>query len=422
MMRLYSLPIIDKVLSSRLDTRKRRAFNEADVICDVLLNVHGISVWDKDRTWSTGGGGGGGRERGSFDQSDCGGRGGCGGRYGREGRGSGRGRGRERQVNVHGHDYSMVGGPVNPASCKLSETEIHDLIRERIECKFARDFNSADRIERDLRMAGVVVDDGSKECRENGEEMAYHQCGAGHGLSFEQIAKICELVAERSEAKAAMDYDRADEIFNYLTREYEINIDNRASEWALLHEEYIFNADMSSFIPDNDKCVMIGKKLGERILARKRRDFDLADDIRDKLCGQYVVEIDDRSKEWMVIAPKGGRWLNDDNEIKDNSNIVSKEEWDKEEDEEVDANGIGFVDETAYNDDPDISIAKMKAGESNSVDSPSSTSDLSDEHASLSTMTIPELKERLREVGLPVSGKKSELITRLIEAYNNWSD
>jgi hypothetical protein len=31
-------------------------------------------------------------------------------------------------------------------------------------------------------------------------------------------------------------------------------------------------------------------------------------------------------------------------------------------------------------------------------------------------MTVPELKERLRKVGLPVSGKKSELITRLVEA------
>ena len=57
------------------------------MIRDVLLTVHGVSVWDKDRTWSTGGGGGGGRERGSFDRSDSGGRGGRGGRYGREGRG-----------------------------------------------------------------------------------------------------------------------------------------------------------------------------------------------------------------------------------------------------------------------------------------------------------------------------------------------
>ena len=67
---------------------------------------------------------------------------------------------------------------------------------------------------------------------------------------------------------------------------------------------------------------------------------------------------------------------------------------------------------SADEDEADISVTKMMNGDS----------DRSDEHASLSTMTVPELKERLREVGLPVSGKKSELITRLIEAYNNWSD
>ncbi len=432
------MPVIDELLSSRLEARKRRAFDEADAIRDVLSTVHGVSVWDKDRTWSTGGGGGGGggRERGSFDRSDGGGgRGGRGGRFGREGRGSGRGRGRERRFNEHGHDYSMVGGPVNPASCKLSEVEIHDLIRERMECKFARDFNSADRIERDLRMAGVIVDDGSKEWRADGEEMSrgggggggrgrgagggggwddgtpkppktYRQRGTGVGLSPEQIATICDMVAERSEAKAVMDYDRADLIFDSLTREYEINIDDRAGEWALLHEEYVFNADMSSFVPDDDLRVVIGKKLGERILARKRRDFDLADDIRDELRDQYVVEIDDGNKEWMVVAPRGGRWSNDDDEGNDDGNIVSKEEWDEDEDGEVDASGVDFDEVSADEDEADISVTKVENGDS----------DKSDEHASLSTMTVPELKERLREVGLPVSGKKSELITRLIEA------
>ena len=32
----------------------------------------------------------------------------------------------------------------------------------------------------------------------------------------------------------------------------------------------------------------------------------------------------------------------------------------------------------------------------------------------LSSMTVPELKEKLRESSLPVSGRKSELIERLI--------
>ena len=33
----------------------KRLFNEADGIRDELLNVHGVSVRDKDMTWATGG-------------------------------------------------------------------------------------------------------------------------------------------------------------------------------------------------------------------------------------------------------------------------------------------------------------------------------------------------------------------------------
>ena len=458
-----SIPVIDNLLASRLEAKKRRDFDEADSIRDVLSNVHGVSVWDKDRTWSTGGGGGGGSggggrggERGgSFDRSGGrgGGRGGGGrsGRSGREGRGSGRGRGREREFNEHGHDYDMVGGPVNPESCKLSEVEIHDMIRERMECKFARDFNAADRIQRELSNAGVIVDDGTKAWRADGEEMegmgggrgrdrgaggrggwddgsprppkVYRQRGAGRGLSPEQISAINALVAERSEAKAVTDYARADEIFDSLSREYDINIDDRAGEWALKHEEYLFNSDMSSFVPDEDVIVAIGKKLGERILARKRRDFDLADDIRDELRDEYVVEIDDQNKEWMVVAPRGGMWSKDDDGGGDESNIVSREEWEAEEDEDGDASGSAdFVngggggaedgDKEAEND-----TVTMEDDDCDSGGAPSSSSsDVSDEHASLSTMTVPELKEKLRVAGLPVSGKKSELIARLLEA------
>jgi len=330
---------------------------------------------------------------------------------------------------------------VNPASCKLSEIEIHDMIRERMECKFSRDFNGADRIERDLRTAGVIVDDGSKEWRADGEEMerggrgrdhgagggggggwdgspkpprAYRQRGAGRGLSPVQIDKINTLVAERSSAKSVMDYDRADEIFDSLTREYGVNIDDRAGEWALLHEEYVFSSDMSSFVPDEDVRAKIGEKLGERILARKRRDFVLADDIRDELRDEYVVEIDNGSKEWMVVAPRGGRWSNDGDESED-GNVVSKQEWDEEEDEEGDTSSVDFVNGSAHDDDAEIGTMAMEDDDGNHGGaSSSSSSDLSVDHASLSTMTVPELKEKLREAGLPVSGKKSNLIARIV--------
>ncbi len=66
----------------------------------------------------------------------------------------------------------------------------------------------------------------------------------------------------------------------------------------------------------------------------KRWDFDMADDIRNKLWDKYVVEIDDQNKEWMVVAPRGGRWSKDDNGEGYESNIVSREECEEGEDKD----------------------------------------------------------------------------------------
>jgi hypothetical protein len=51
--------VIDNLLASRLDAHRRRVFDEAHTIPNVFLNLHGIIVWEKDRTWSTGRGTGG---------------------------------------------------------------------------------------------------------------------------------------------------------------------------------------------------------------------------------------------------------------------------------------------------------------------------------------------------------------------------
>ena len=350
--------------------------------------------WDRDLMWTTarggrGGGGGGGRGRGGggrFDRS--GGRGGRGGR----------GRGRERQFNEFGHDYSQVGGPIDTSVCTLSENEIHSMIRERMECKFARDFRVADQIEQELTQAGVNVHDGFKEWRADGEgwrrsnrdnfndgprtPKIYQQRGPGKGLTDEQIDEINALVAERSECKAEANYARADEVFNELADKYNVNVDDRNGEWSLLSEEYLLSPD-TNLVPEEKVQVEIEKKLGERILARKARNFALADEIRDELLEEYLVEIDDRSKEWLIMMPEGGRWADDDGD--DETNIVSEDEWESDgsfvEDEEESSNVQAAIDEGA-----------------------------------LSSMTVPELKEELRSKGLPVSGRKSELIDRLLNS------
>jgi hypothetical protein len=223
------------------------------------------------------------------------------------------------------------------------------------------------------------------------------------------------MVAERSVAKSIVDYDRADEIYAELTAKYNVNIDDRACEWALLSEEYMFNKAESSFMPEETIIAAIGKRLGDRILARKRRDFDMADDIRDELRNDYVVEIDDGNKEWMIVSPRGAMWdTNDDNENGGGMNVVSKEEWDAEDDANDDDD-----DDDKYMEQDNIDVAFddfMINDSAKEVDNEIILAVGTDDVAStLSTLTVPELKDRLKEAGLPVCGKKSELIARLID-------
>jgi hypothetical protein len=230
------------------------------------------------------------------------------------------------------------------------------------------------------------------------------------------------MVAERSVAKSVFDYDRADEIYAELTTGYNVNIEDRAGEWALLNEEYTFNSAGSSFMPEETIIATIGERLGDRILARKRRDFDTADDIRGELRDDYAVEIDDGNKEWTIVSPRGAMWADDDNDYNNDDgggkNVVSKEEWDAEDDDD----DVNDDDEHKERDDVGVGIddyvtngsAKEVEDEINDVAGTIVTMD--NDASTLSTLTVPELKERLREAGLPVSGKKSELIARLVDA------
>ena len=46
-----------------------------------------------------------------------------------------------------GHDYTQIGGPIDKSICDLSETEIHNLIAARNECRRSCNFRRADMIQ-----------------------------------------------------------------------------------------------------------------------------------------------------------------------------------------------------------------------------------------------------------------------------------
>ena len=95
-------------------------------------------------------------------------------------------------LNEHGHDYTRAGGPVTPASCSISELEIHDLIRTRTQFRKSHDFCNADRIWGVLRRAGVFVDDATTQWRADGLAIERTK---GQPMILTALQKVDELLS-----------------------------------------------------------------------------------------------------------------------------------------------------------------------------------------------------------------------------------
>jgi hypothetical protein len=94
----------------------------------------------------------------------------------------------------------------------------------------------------------------------------------------------------------------------------------------------------------------------------------------------HQVSVDDRVKEWTALAAVGDPEPGSD---------------DVEDDVDVEIEG------TVEDDDDDEGFPVPAANGANGTED-------------LKSLTVVDLKERLRAAGLPVSGKKGELIERLV--------
>jgi len=319
---------VNALLADRVRAKKSRNFDEADAIRDQLLEEYKVGVFDRERTWRTGcSSSGSGMRRG----------GGGGGRGDRFGGGGGRGGPRrDRNFGPNGHDYNLS-GDAGPNQTSLSDEEIHGLIAERLQAKLSRDFNTADRIQSELLQSGVYVHDGMKEWRADGVPFGDFEGRGGrpgktagsysdrnrpyaksaYSLEFggdEQ--EIADLVAERTKFKTIRDYNNADRIREDLLDRFDVHIDDRIREWsiggnfgnehnqqramsqAMKSRGYVKSRSSANLSPEDEEYVQ--NKVDERSEAKKSRDFDLADSIRDDLLDEYNVVIQDKLRQWSV--------------------------------------------------------------------------------------------------------------------------
>merc|ERR1711865_81202 len=130
------------------------------------------------------------------------------------------------------------------------------------------------------------------------------------GLSPEDEEYITARVDERSIAKKNRDFDTADYIRDELNQKFDIVIQDKLKQWSVGGDfgpdgpkpRGVYERRGGGDLTD-EQLENIKKLLFERSGAKKNRDFDTADYIRDNLRDEYNIQIDDKSMEWHVDSP-----------------------------------------------------------------------------------------------------------------------
>ena len=107
--------------------------------------------------------------------------------------------------------------------------KVEELVEERADAKARRDYAAADAIRDQLNAMGISVDDRSREWRV--ADAPY--CRARGDSAPVDVDTVEGLVAERSQAKIAGEYDTADAIRDRLRNEFGVSVDDRVKEWVV---------------------------------------------------------------------------------------------------------------------------------------------------------------------------------------------
>lgn len=323
----------------------------------------------------------------------------------------------------HGYVLEPNAGSIHP-KCRLTENQIHILISKRQRCKRSRQYEDADKILAALNQCGVFLHDKRGEWRADGKNhfgrrSVYVRRGSTYGLlSEDDIIAVSRMVEDRSYAKKRGEFHISDKLSHILKTKYRVQVDDKNREWSveniveesesgkmIIAGDYVpsplCKLDDPTHTMDEESKMLIAQMLAERSSYRKKRDYATADKILDEVMTQYSVVVDDRTKEWKVVL---GDDFEDDRFVKgallsQRSAFVRSGKKTIEDDNKTNASLSGRGD----------NITSTEIEEEVASSAIQKTLDFE-------SMTVVELKQQLREAGLPVSGKKAELILRLSSA------
>jgi len=311
--------------------------------------------------------------------------------------------------------------------CKLTAQGIEDLIRKRNQARRARNFSLADKLLSDLNDNNVILDDKKKLWRADGESFggdngrAYRKAPNSKPVSNEDEAYVCAKLEERADAKRRKDYMVADDILDELRFLMNVTVDDQKMTWRVtdpFKTLYTYGGQRMQNVP-KESLKQIEQLVRERADAKKTKKYRRADEILEDLKIHFGVRVDDNKKAWYFIQKsKEERTALNDRKETAKKNIDGKRKKKKSKAEVSDWSVLktdNAVPEAASVEDsgevmPEgIAIQKLIQS--------SGTESRSLEHknkSELEALTIPRLKDMLRDSGLAVSGRKAELVDRLL--------
>lgn len=306
--------------------------------------------------------------------------------------------------------------------CKLTVEDVESVIRARNKARRSRNFNLADKLLGELTLNGVSLDDKKKLWRADGEQCddasieTYEKAPNSKPISEEEEAHVCEKLEERSAAKQRKDYDAADELLDELRFLMNVAVDDKKKTWRVTEPfktMYTYGGQRMQNVP-KDSLRQIEQLVRDRSDAKKEKNFRRADEILEDLRIHFGVRVDDNKKAWyfiqktkeeraaMIKDKVGGKKKMDRNSKNKKADKVS--DWSVLK---VDA---AMPEGVSPKDGPDAIPEGVAIECSDDQKRASERQNKSDMEA----LTIPQLKDKLREAGLPVSGRKAELVDRLM--------
>ena len=341
--------------------------------------------------------------------------------------------------------FQQYGEEINQTYCALSRDRIIQMIRERSKARRGRDFETADQILKTLQINRVFLDDKKKLWRADGEDFDRHgyenaeytKSSNSRPISPREEEYVNQKLKERSNAKLMKNYDLADDILDELRFLKNVVVDDTKKTWSVsepFKAEYSYGGRRLNNIPD-EEIQKIERLIRERATAKTNKDYKIADEILEELKVVYGIRVDDSRKSWFFL-PK----FDDENDhFSDESRRSDRQEnktsrrtkqarkrtsdWsevDKQEatlpdgvtlesEKSTMSDGIALSEESAMLEGISISEGPVSIPEGISIGNDESAQNTTE----LESLTVPQLKEKLRAAGKPVSGRKAELIDRL---------